>query len=574
LVRDPADVPAAVQSVTDSVLVGLDTETTGLNPRTDRVRLVQLATEGGVFLFDLFALTSDALRPVFELLSQKEIVAHNTAFDLAFLAPLGFVSGPVNCTMNLSRLLHGTRQKRGFHGLEQVAEREIGVKLDKGQQKSNWAGDLSPEQLQYAAADVAVLPLLFRALSAKAKLADLERVAEIERRCLLAVVWLARSGVPFDHTRWEALAREAKEEAEKLARQLGAVAPPIPDPPAPEGGKRPKKPRESWNWNSHVQVREAFALLGVELTSTKDDALARVNHLLADLLRKHRGTAKRATTYSMSWLKGSYHEGRLYAEWRQLGCITGRMAGRSPNLQNPPGDPRYRACFRAPDDRVLIKADYSQIELRIAAKVANDPVMLTAHANGEDLHALTAQRMLGREDISDRDRKLAKPVNFGLIYGLGAPALMSKAKAEYGLDLTIEDAARYRQAFFDTYRGIADWHRRIRLDRATETRTLAGRRALVEAGGFFGQKANYIVQGSAADGMKLALALLWERQGQCPDAFPVLAVHDEIVIECDRDQADAVRAWLKQAMQDGMAWLLDPVPVEVKAEIGQTWGGD
>jgi hypothetical protein len=139
--------------------------------------------------------------------------------------------------------------------------------------------------------------------------------------------------------------------------------------------------------------------------------------------------------------------------------------------------------------------------------------------------------------------------------------------------MSLEEAERYRSAFFQTYPGIARWHQRIRRERATETRTLAGRRVLVEADGFFGGKANYAVQGTGGDGIKLALALLWERRDQVPGAFPVLVVHDEIVVECDQDQADAVAGWLRQAMLDGMAPLIEPVPVEVEVKIGQTWGG-
>src|SRR5262249_3836094 len=144
------------------------------------------------------------------------------------------------------------------------------------------------------------------------------------------------------------------------------------------------------------------------------------------------------------------------------------------------------------------------------------------------------------------------PVNFGLIYGLGVDSLRRKAKTDYGLDLSAKDATRYRDAFFATYPGIARWHRQIKRGRATETRTLTGRRVLGEADGFVGGKANYMVQGSGGDGIKLALSLLWERRGQCPGAFPVLVVHDEIVIEADAEQAEAATSWLRAAMLDAM----------------------
>jgi DNA polymerase-1 len=266
-------------------------------------------------------------------------------------------------------------------------------------------------------------------------------------------------------------------------------------------------------------------------------------------------------------------DGRVYTDWKQCGTITGRMASGDPNLQNVPTGAAYRRCFAAPEGRVLVKADYSQIELRIAARAAGERKMIDAYLRGDDLHTLTARNMTGKTEVNTAERKLAKPVNFGLIYGLGINSLRRKAKADYGLDLSEEDAQRFRGAFFDAYPAIRRWHQRIKRERATETRTLAGRRVLVDADGFYGAKANYVVQGTGGDGIKAALALLWERRQEVPGAFPVLAVHDEIVIECDAGQAEAVTAWLTKAMVDGTAPLIDPVPVEVDVKSAPTWSG-
>jgi DNA polymerase-1 len=109
---------------------------------------------------------------------------------------------------------------------------------------------------------------------------------------------------------------------------------------------------------------------------------------------------------------------------------------------------------------------------------------------------------------------------------------------------------------------------------AKECRTLAGRRRLLDDKTPYTHRLNSPVQGTEADGSKLATALLWERRDQCPGAFPVLFVHDEIVIECDEAQAEAAARWLKQAMLDGMTQVLDTVPVEVEVKVARTWGGD
>jgi DNA polymerase-1 len=562
VVRDAEGLLTVATAVEESALVGVDTETTGLDPRQDRVRLLSLATDRGLFLVDCFQVDP---RPLWDALAERPLVLHNAPFDLAMLATLDFTPGTVHDTLLLSQLLYGTRKGRGFYGLAKTAERELGKKLDKDLQKSDWSGPLTREQLDYAGQDAVVLVPLSQALTAKVKAAQMEKVAEAERRCLPGMVWLSSAGMPFDGDGWQALAVEAERRAEQLARELDEAAPSRSGFLAMEG---------AWNWDSPPQVLAAFKEVGIELENADDDTLAGVNHPLADLVRQYRSAGKAAGTYGRAWLdKHVAADGRVYAGWRQLGCITGRMACSSPNLQNIPGGP-YRHCFRAPPGRVLVKADYSQIELRIAAKVTGDPAMLDAYARGADLHRLTAQRMLGKQDVTDAERKLAKPVNFGLIYGLSAGTLRRKARAEYRLTLSEADAIRYRNAFFTHYHGVKAWHERIRRERATETRTLAGRRVLVDADGFYGGKANYVVQGTGGDGMKLALALLWERRHQCPDARPVAVVHDELLVECPEEQAEVVAAWLRGAMLDAMAPLIAPVPVEVEVKVARTWGGD
>jgi DNA polymerase-1 len=158
----------------------------------------------------------------------------------------------------------------------------------------------------------------------------------------------------------------------------------------------------------------------------------------------------------------------------------------------------------------------------------------------------------------------------GLLYGMGAKGFRVYARSNYGVSMSPEEAAAYRSAFFRAYPGLARWHR-SQPDGEVETRTLTGRRRLGVSK--FTEKLNTPVQGTGADGLKLALALLWERRGGCPGAVPVLAVHDEIVVECEAGQAEPAGAWLKQAMLDAMAPLIDPVPVEVEVKAAPTWGG-
>ncbi len=254
------------------------------------------------------------------------------------------------------------------------------------------------------------------------------------------------------------------------------------------------------------------------------------------------------------------------------------MACSNPNLQNLP--PEVRKHVRAPEGRVLVKADYSQIELRIAAKISGDERMLEAYERGEDLHSITAKGITSREEISKDERKLAKAVNFGLLYGQGAEGLRNYARNSYGVEMNLMEAKCYRRRFFETYPGIKAWHdRELQKWQSgnTETRTLTGRRRTGVLR--FTERLNSPVQGTGADGLKLALALLYERRDECPGTVPILAVHDEIVLECDEADVEKVKGWLKEAMIAGMDELLNApelegpqVPIEVEVESHRAWG--
>ena len=315
-------------------------------------------------------------------------------------------------------------------------------------------------------------------------------------------------------------------------------------------------------------------------SGAKDETLAHhaEDHEFIAALRDYRRATKLSGTYGTGWLENSNRrDGRIHASWRQLRAATGRMACDHPNLQNVPRIGPLRTCIRPPEGRVFVIANYSQIELRIAARISGDSEMLSAYTEGLDLHALTAQAITGRKDIGKDDRKLAKAVNFGLLFGMGAKGLRSYALKGYGVAMSPKEAALYRHKFFETYPGLKEWHdreRRALKHGDDETRTLAGRRRMnIEK---LSDRLNAPVQGTGADGLKLALALLWERREECPGAVPVLVAHDEIVVECAAEQAADTRAWLERAMIDGMDAVLNgqdevQVPVEVESRIARSW---
>jgi DNA polymerase-1 len=561
VVKGSSDISKALHDLMNAPRIGLDIETTGLNPRTEKTRLLTLSTPRNTYVVDCFETDPT---PFYLPMSRTEtrLIGHNLAFDLSFLRTLGFEPEKVEDTMQLSQLLHAGNGPQVKHALSEVAKRELGLELDKGERRSDWSGKLTRAQLEYAAKDSAILHPVYLKLREKIAAADLEKVAEIERRCLPAMVWMRMAGVPFDWEEWKALAIETQGEACRIAEKMDRIAP---KPPGLDLGV-------GWQWSKPEMVKRVFREMGFPIESTGDEVLAQIEHPLAGLLRKYRALETRLESYGLNWEK-YVEDGRIYPDWRQIGPESGRMACREPNAQQIPREKAFRRCVVAPPGRRLVKADYSQIELRIAAKLTNETVMQEAYQNGEDLHILTARRLSGKEEVTPEERQKAKSANFGLLYGMSAASYQAYAQANYGVSMTEEEAKGYRDAFFVGYPGLSRWHRSTWRNRPQETRTFAGRRRLFSENAPITEILNTPVQGTGADGLKRSLALLWERSGECPGAFPVLAVHDEIVVECDEGQVDVAGEWLKTAMLDGMRALIDPVPVEVEMSVGRTWAG-
>jgi DNA polymerase-1 len=566
LVCDTHQLTAVLPRLLAAPVIGLDTETTGLDPFTDRLRLVQLALpDGSVYVVDCFAVDPRLLAPLFAAPDGPTLVGHNLAFDLRFLVQAGLPVPPgrrLFDTMLATQVLDATGRQPS---LAEIVRRFLDRDLPKELQTADWSGSLSPAMLDYAAQDAAVLLPLFTVLTSELEAAGLLRVLELESRTLPAVVWLAHAGAPFDSDAWRAVSDAAYAEQLRLAEELDALATDLLGPNTLFG--------HTVNWDSAPQVLRLLQEIGLDVTDTREETLAQHReHPLVAKLVAYREAAKRAGTYGLDWLRFVHPlTGRIHGDWRQVGTASGRMACTRPNLQNIPRDSRYRACFRPGEGRVLVKADYSQIELRIAAELSGDERMLAAFARGEDLHTLTASLLLRKapDAVTKEDRQLAKAVNFGLLYGMGPAAFADYARTAYGLTLTDAEAKTLRDRFFAAYPGLKRWHR-SQPDGAVAVRTASGRRRVVER---FTEKLNTPVQGSSSDVLKLALAFLWETRHQCPSAVPVLVVHDEITLECDVDEAARARDWLVDCMQRGMQQFLRRVPVAVEATICRDWAG-
>ncbi len=588
LVTD-ADAFRRVLALTEAVpVVGLDTETTGLDPHADRVRTVQLATADAAWVVDAWAVGS--LQPLGDWLGTRAAAGrrtalHNAKFDLRMLrgalggAPLPAVA--VSDLMLWSTLLACGLPEPGGHGLAAVAERWLGVDLPKEERLRGWGGPLRPEQVAYAGRDAWVLVPLAEAMTAGAggrrglHAEGLCGVAAVEDACVPAIADMEYAGLAFDLGYWRAYSAEL----DAAAARAGAEARRLLGPAGPTALSLFGEPAPSLNLDSVPQLSAALRGAGIRVACTREHALRPfvADHPAVAALLHYRKLAKLRDAFGEALPRFVHpRTGRIHAHYHQLGHSgIGRVACANPNVQQIPRDPAVRRAFVAPAGRRLVIADLSQIELRIMCRLSGDARMLGAYRRGEDLHRLTASLLAGipAERVSREQRQLAKAANFGLIYAMSAAGLRAYAAASYGVHMTEGEAETFHRRFFAAYAGVAAYHRHqgAQARSAREVRTLLGRcHRWPHTRMGLPELVNLPAQGTGADILKRAMGLLRAPLGRA-DAAMVASIHDELLVECPEDRAEEVRAAVRDALVTAGEELLAPVPVEADAVVGGSW---
>ncbi len=576
LVTTVDELAGVVPSLAAEPVIGLDTETTGLDPHTSKLRLLQLASPEQVVIIDCFALDPGKVEPLVGLLTAGSPVkiAHNAKFDAKFLYQHAGVRLEGIFDTYLASVLASAGNETDRHGLDPVVTRYLGLTLDKAPQLSDWSGELSEYQLEYAARDAAILLPLYEKLRDRLDEMDLLVTADLEFDCILAIARLELAGVWLDEKMWRELidrTREAHEiVAAELQEALGTSASQM-----SLFGEAP----EPVNLDSPTQVREALARLGIEVEDTREWRLQKLarEHPILEKLLEHRHLSKNLSSYGEGILEYiNPATGRIHADFRQIGTPTGRITTSSPSLQQIPHTVEYRSCFRAPVGRKLIVADYSQIEMRILADFAHDEALLAAFDSGQDLHRTTASQMFGipLSHVTPRHREQAKGLNYGLVYGMGAEGLASR------IDSTVHEAESLIERYFNAYAGVARWLHQAAENAVEEgrCRTASGRLWIFRLDPHDRQQyaalkrvgKNAPIQGTASDIFKRAMTLL-DLALLDLDARIVNSIHDELVIECEESIAEEVREIVVDRMVSGAKEFLVRVPVTVEAAISDAW---
>ena len=618
----------ALQEIDKAGICGLDLETTGLDPLSSRARLCQLSIPSGrVYVADLWQLakhngTNSPLEDLASLCERSDIkkVGHNLKFDLAFIQAsqsrrLQFTNifdtmlASQVCWAGLYRLEKAPRATKypwkkvlPEHNLKALTERHLGLTLSKELQASNWGAEtLSPEQKQYAARDAAVLLPLHDILEELLQKNKLEHIAELEFRALPSVIEMELTGLPLDTQACRFLMEQKKTQAQNLAQSLQAEAQRAGFAPRRKKGK---KYSPLLNPDSSQDVLAYLQAQGHKISSTREVDLKELSQascsFAGDLLQYRR--LARQEKFMEGWLlKLSPIDSRLHPGYFQLATRAGRFSSKEPNAQQIPkrGEDALamRRLFKAPPGKKLVKADFSGIELRIMACLSQDKTMIEAFQAGQDLHKLTASKLAGvpLDQVTKAQRQSAKSANFGLIYGVSAPRFKENAKNEYGIELSLEEAEKIRNTFFDTYSGVAAFHQKqkgsknhptnhylhfiengFKASPLVCTRTISGRkrawfwkddRSLARDTELY----NSPSQGTGADLLKAVMA---EVYSSLPEGAKMIgSIHDELILEAPEAQAPGMASLLLGIMRRVGSALLDPVPVDAEVEVLDSWGG-
>ncbi len=586
--------------------VAFDVETTGLQPTFGGLRLLQLCTLGKPpVVLDCFQLeTNDwiELEQFFE--TERTWIAHNAVFDLGWLQEYEiYPAGKILCTMLASRVLtNGLANVK--HGLQYVVKRYLKEEISKEEQKSDWSGDLTQSQMEYAAKDVVVLTELERQIAQRMATGGLYPAWLLECSALPAMAQLWRTGLPFSKESLtqliEDLDTEHYEVGEKFIEDFDAALPEHAKLcrgldgkllyQTKPGAKGKKVDAEIFNLNSPVQLLKKFtALLGeapvdpkTEKQSASKAALQEYvaeHKVIADYLRWKRVEKRRQMAETL--LKNLSKDGFIRASYLQMGADTGRMSCMSPNLQQIPRDQRFRACVQAPAGWRLVVADYGGMEMRLAAAEAQDPLMTRAFQQGKDLHTITAMQIYGvaEDEVTKEQRQIAKSANFGLLYGSGAKGLRNYA-ATMGIQMDIDEAKEVREKFHAAYTGIHEWqYKNARAaDAATNNpsiniRISGLRRFLPGENNKLTTRCNTPIQGAGAAVLKLTLSKLWPLLRADGEEVVRLAgvVHDEIILLVVEKHAETWALQLQTIMEECEARWLGDIPPLAEAKVGLSW---
>lgn len=595
LVDDEASLASLVEALHRAEAIGLDTETTSTDPMTAGLVGISLAVEPNVgYYIPLGHLGSDAqlpietvrdaLNPVFADPTIRK-VGHNLKYDLIMLKNAGFtVEGEFFDTMVAGWVLDPASNALGLKPMARTLldsdMKPIETLIGKGKNQITMAEVAIEDAACYAAADADNTLRLEAVLRSSLEKRDaMELYRTLEMPLIPVLIGMERTGIRIDVPMLNALSRQ-------FGKRLLEIETAIHE-----------QVGYAFNINSTQQLSVAlFQVLKLDpppntkkttagLYSTAADVLEAMSgmHEVIDLVLENREIAKLKSTYVDALpVAVNPATGRIHTSFNQTGTVTGRLASSSPNLQNIPTRTelgrKVREAFVPAEGWTLLSVDYSQIELRIIAHLAQDENMLAAFRAGQDIHAATAAAIYGVsiDRVTKEMRRHAKAINFGLIYGMSSFGLSRST------NLTRREADEFVKIYFRQFPRINAYLDQLKVQASKEgyVETMMGRKR------YFPnlkhqmnrnlrmreerEAINAPIQGSAADIMKKAmidLAAKLKLSGL--QARLLLQVHDELIFECPPEELDATRQFVQETMENAVELS---IPLTTEARSGPNWG--
>lgn len=592
-VTTEAQFAALLDKLSRANTIGIDTETTSLDAMNASLVGISIAFQAGeaVYIPVGHSLTAapeqldlqdvlGRLKPHLGNPALKKI-GQNLKYDQHVFANYGIaLNGIAGDAMLASYII----ESHLGHGLDELSERWLGLETityeslcGKGAKQIGFADVAIGQATEYAAQDADFALRLEAHLRAQMDEKQLEMYEKMELPVAQVLFEMERNGVQIDRAELARQSAELGAELMKLEQQAYAAA----DQP--------------FNLNSPKQLQEIlFDKMGIPTKGLKKTAKGGIStneavleqlapdYPLPKIILQNRSLAKLKSTYTDKLPEMiSPKDGRVHTTYAQAVAITGRLASNNPNLQNIPirtaEGRRVRRAFTAPQGSVIVSADYSQIELRIMAHLSGDKTLIAAFQNGEDVHRRTAAEVFGTapENVSSEQRRYAKTINFGLIYGMG----------QYGLakSLGIDNlsAKNFIDRYFARYPGVAEYMQRTKEQAAAQgyVETLFGRRLYLPdirnknanaRAGAERAAINAPMQGTASDLIKRAMIDVRNCLSDGIGSKLVMQVHDELVLEVVETELDFVKEKLPQIMAKVDGGLLD-VPLVAEVGVGENW---
>ena len=577
-----------------AAVIAIDTETTSTDPLQANLVGISLSVEEGQGYYIPIGHHSGeqvsleqaaaALRPALED-PQKQIIGHNLKFDLLVLNQHGL--RPVSC--NFDTMIAEWLVDPASHnlGLKDMADRYLALNMThieeligKGKSQISMAQVSIEDAAPYAAADadatLRLMPVLQKRMD---ELNAASLFQDVEMPLMPVLAEMERTGISLDQTFFKQMSGELSQRMEQITTRIYQDV------------------GYSFNLNSTQQLSQVlFEKLGLKPPdqrkrtssghfSTAANILEEIQHQhpVVDAILEYRELAKIKSTYVDALpLQINPRTGRVHTSFNQTGSVTGRLTSSNPNLQNIPTRTdlgrQVRKGFIAAPGMTLVSVDYSQIELRVVAHMSQDQAMLEAFRAGQDIHAATAAAIYNQpiDQVTKDQRRHAKAINFGLIYGMSAFGLTRTT------DLTLAEAENFVKAYFKMFPRVKQYLDDIRQQAANQgyVETLLGRRRYfpnLKAHSNVNLKnreereaINAPIQGTAADIMKIAMIRILPAIQQAGlNAHLLLQVHDELVLECSQDQVAETTQLVQKIMSE--AYPLS-IPLLTDASSGNNWG--